>query len=818
MAALSRPSAKAASLAWNLLRQGDVPAVAAIAVGVTLAFGGLLAAPVGAGFGEATPFYGTPLLIAREAIVDHGAAPIWNARTGAGEPLLANPLATQFYPLSIIGMLSANPALDGVRWMAFAHLLGGALAIYAFARIIGARPVAALLAPTLFVLNAHTGWRVSNGFNGQIYALVWLPTAATLAVLTLRRQSLMFSALTGIALAMMVLAGTVYDAYFAGLAVAVLFLAWTLQQLVGQPWRVAAREIGLTAGLAAAALVTMLAVSAVKTIPVAAFQPFSTRVGFSLQEAEVGLENIPTYTQHASLVLEQVPTSVISGVHVLVVVFAGLGVLHRRYEVAPLVAMAVIGLWASLGMRAPADLYAFFHGVLPGFAFNNTTLRFMNLFYFAFAALAAVGLGVLLAQARRALSVRRYRLDTLIGATAVVLVGVAAIVPMRDRVDGAVTADAYAPEPTPGSAHAILADLQIREGEHAFRTFSTHVFALDSGRVTPASSAMYHVDTANPINTHMVPTYQLMTDYSPDAETFRRQSVLAAVLNARYFVYEADYDLGPPEGSGAPIAIEGGAIYPHLRALDRAQVVPTSILVIGNDLDQDFNAAEARLLVFIPQFDPRATAILHGRSGYVDDYRPSELAAFDAVVLTDWRARDGRAAGELLDAYSAAGGRIVYLDQLTRPESNPFKRSMALLRNDDPPKRLTEDSQLAASALLRELSDLARSRAVPQVSIEQYGPTEMRFRTGSNRHPATFLFSQMYFPGWTVEIDGAPAPLFMADSLVNGVVLPPGESHTLTFSYAPRAFHIGAGISLTALVVLLASATWTIRGRHRNAL
>ena len=248
-----------------------------------------------------------------------------------------------------------------------------------------------------------------------------------------------------------------------------------------------------------------------------------------------------------------------------------------------------------------------------------------------------------------------------------------------------------------------------------------------------------------------------------------------------------------------------------------AQVIPASVLVIGADLDQDFNAADARLLVFVPEFDPGDTAILHGRSGYVDDYRADELAAFDALVLTNWRVRDGQAAGELLDAYSAAGGRVVSLDQITGPERNPFVRSMTLLRDNDPPKRLTDDSRLAAATLLRELSDLARARTVPQVSIEQYGSTEMRFQTSGNRRPAAFLFSQMYFPGWTVEVDGAPAPLYMADSLVNGVVLPPGESHTVTFSFAPRAFHIGAGISLAALVVLLAGTMWRAlrRGHYR---
>ena len=69
----------------------------------------------------------------------------------------------------------------------------------------------------------------------------------------------------------------------------------------------------------------------------------------------------------------------------------------------------------------------------------------------------------------------------------------------------------------------------------------------------------------------------------------------------------------------------------------------------------------------------------------------------------------------------------------------------------------------------------------------------------------------MYFPGWTVELDGMPTPIYMADSLINGVMLPPGQAHTLKFTFAPREFYVGAAISLTAIVVLLAGVTWTIR-------
>jgi hypothetical protein len=604
-------------------------------------------------------------------------------------------------------------------------------------------------------------------------------------------------------------------------------------------------------------------------------------------------------------------------------------------------------------MRAPVDLYAFFHGVLPGFAFNNTTLRFMNLFYFAFAALApfglvavmgqirrvwggdqfmnlfyfairaftrlaalaplglvaligqirrvrggrwfmnlfsftirtftrlaalvlvgiivlirqtllfflpdpkilpgwqepnqalapkqvtprrgegrgeftnlfsftirtftrlavlaSLGLVVLRRQIRRVWGGEQYRLGAVVGVVLVTLTGVAAVIPMRDRVERAVTADRLALMPGTGSAHAILAEFQELEGENAFRTFSTHVFARNSGRVTPTSSAIYGVDTVNPINSHMVPTYQLMTDFSPDTDTARRQSTLASILNARYFVYDAAYDLGAPSEDIEPIPISGGTIYRNPAALDRAQVIPTSVLIISQDHDRDFNAAEARLLVFTPEFDPNDTAILHGRSAYVDDYGPIELSAFDVVILADWRAHNDQAATERLDGYLSGGGQLLVVDQIFRPEPNPFVRSMDLLRNVDPPRRLAERSQKDVSMMLRSLSDRARLRQVPAVSIDSYTPTEIRFRTGGNQHPFPFLFSQMYFPGWTVELDGMPTPIYMADSLINGVMLPPGQAHTLKFTFAPREFYVGAAISLTAIVVLLAGVTWTIR-------
>jgi len=702
--------------------------------------------------------------------------------------------------------------------MALVHLVGAALAMYALARVAGARPAPALVAPALFVLNAHTGWRVGNGVVGQIMALLWTPTAAALALAGLRRRSVLLMALAGAALAMLVLAGTVYDQYFAGLAVAALVISDSVARL----WRSSRRqwlsEAARNGVLAAVAVVVMVGVSAVKLLPVTSYQPFSTRMGFSLQEAEVGLDSIPTAGQFAGIVLEQVPASFLPGMNFLAVVVAAAALVRPNRTVSAFLGMAVAGMWTTLGQRAPLDLYAFFHGALPGFAFNNTTLRFMNLFYLAVAGLAALGLSTLvdLAAARLRSSSGRVSTGAALGIAA--LIWTAAVPPMRPVVEQATSADAYPQRPLAGSAPDILAKFQAAEGEHAFRTFSTYIFDRGPDRVNAAASSLYGLDLVNPINAHLVPSYALMPDYSATGETLRRQYLLSAILNARYAVYERAYRLDPPPAGSLVAELQGGVISRNLEARPRAALLPSAILLIGADRDRDFNAFEARLVVFLAAFDPQLVTVFHGGSQYVDDYSADELASFAGIVLGDWQARDGSTARKLLDDYRTSGGMVIDFEYIETLERNPFRRASAFLADRDPPKRLTAVAEARTRELLRRLARPGTSGGHGAVEIVSYEPTKMEFRTPSLERPTALVFSQTYFPGWTVDIDGQPAKLFMADSLVNGVMVAAGPPHFVTFRFQPGTFVAGAWISsLSAAAVLITAGVSVWRGRPSRA-
>jgi hypothetical protein len=73
--------------------------------------------------------------------------------------------------------------------------------------------------------------------------------------------------------------------------------------------------------------------------------------------------------------------------------------------------------------------------------------------------------------------------------------------------------------------------------------------------------------------------------------------------------------------------------------------------------------------------------------------------------------------------------------------------------------------------------------------------------------------SDSYNPDWHVDVDGQPAPMMRVNGLVRGVHLTPG-AHTVTFTYRPVAFYLGAAISaITALALALACASAARRRR-----
>jgi hypothetical protein len=63
------------------------------------------------------------------------------------------------------------------------------------------------------------------------------------------------------------------------------------------------------------------------------------------------------------------------------------------------------------------------------------------------------------------------------------------------------------------------------------------------------------------------------------------------------------------------------------------------------------------------------------------------------------------------------------------------------------------------------------------------------------------VLTDLYYPGWTVAVDGHRAELLRADGYFRAVAVPAGV-HRVVFRFRPVSFYAGAAVSLAALFVL----------------
>jgi len=104
------------------------------------------------------------------------------------------------------------------------------------------------------------------------------------------------------------------------------------------------------------------------------------------------------------------------------------------------------------------------------------------------------------------------------------------------------------------------------------------------------------------------------------------------------------------------------------------------------------------------------------------------------------------------------------------------------------------------------------------VSISSYGLNEIDLEARIAA-PCFLVLSELYYPDWRVEVDGARAKIYRADFLLRGLPLGPG-AHKIRFFYESRSLRTGMFLSVGASVVILGclvpSAVRLVRRRRRE--
>jgi uncharacterized membrane protein YfhO len=95
-------------------------------------------------------------------------------------------------------------------------------------------------------------------------------------------------------------------------------------------------------------------------------------------------------------------------------------------------------------------------------------------------------------------------------------------------------------------------------------------------------------------------------------------------------------------------------------------------------------------------------------------------------------------------------------------------------------------------------------RLGPDPRIVSYGANRVAAEAES-LYAGRLILTDLAWPGWNVAVDGQRAESMIVDGMFRGVDLPAGK-HTVVWTYQPATLYWGAGISVAAVVLLLAIA------------
>ncbi|NDV63686.1 YfhO family protein [Bacteroides sp. 224] len=98
--------------------------------------------------------------------------------------------------------------------------------------------------------------------------------------------------------------------------------------------------------------------------------------------------------------------------------------------------------------------------------------------------------------------------------------------------------------------------------------------------------------------------------------------------------------------------------------------------------------------------------------------------------------------------------------------------------------------------------------SLSSITLKSYEPNQLVYETNSAKD-AIAVFSEIYYPGWKVTIDGQPAEIGRADYILRAVNIPAGK-HTVEMTFKPTSLkvtetiaYIGLGLLLVGVIVLL---------------
>ncbi len=804
------------AVAWRRARHElvlDLLAIGLIGVATVLFFWRLLAGQVWipAGGGDLAQFL-FPTYSFAATWWRRGVVPLWNPYLFGGAPFVGDSQSGILYPLNLLTFLVSAPlSFRDMEFLAVLHFFIAGAGTYAFLRwgklgraaeqsFAGSGPANSAALARMACLAGAIAYEFSDLFithfgNLNLIAVAaWLP----LVLLFFRRaivdRSAGLAAMAGVVLAVAFSAGHPQIFLFVVLAL----ILWTLFEMIaakragraaGGDWSdrvppVLARFAwvlvpGIYLALVAAVAIGLSAPSLLPVLEMAqhtvrAAYPYEQAAQFSVPPAGlIGLLVPGFFGRGAADTWAPWPRVEVGYIGILPLLLALLALVLRRDSTT-----RFLGVFAFLGMALAFGGYSILHGWLyqfiPGFGQLRAPARFVVLFDFGVAALAAFGMDTLLHALPHAseIAFRRltraapwaFALVALAGGTmayTILVLGQGQDPALFRRMVNAVNGVAFFV-----LLLALALALIVARGTRFFRSRAWGILALALIFFDLFSLGAY-VDTS---------TDDPMRVYDhPDAAAFLKNA--------------GGLDRVDPRGTGVDSTWPAdNAILYGLFSVDG-----DNPLVLG-DFDRYWQSLGSRSTRL---YDLLNVRYVIGRKGVTLD---------DKFKL----AYDGDPA---VNIYENTG---VLPRAFLVPERVPASNVSAALdaihaEGFDPRQTVVVEANGLGAEPVRSNSP-ADSGAMAMVEIVGYGPNEILMQATAVRD-STLVLSEVYYPGWSAWVDDRPVLIWRADGLFRAVDLPAGQ-HRVRFLYDPGSFKAGVGLFAATVLVLV---VWGARNRTQTS-
>jgi len=730
-------------------------------------------------------FWGLPLLqfvpwrvLVRDSLFA-GHLPLWTDALGMGAPLLANLQSAVFYPPNLLALLLPPDYVIGV--LAVLHLSLGGLGMVRLARYLGLSSFAAAVAGLAFGFSDYFVarlWFIT--INNAAAWLPWLVVAADKTVRGNKRAPFWLAML----MALQILAGHAQTTFYTLLLLSGwgCWRAWQLRNARGL----------LTMAFAGALGFLLVAVQLLPTAELLVQSQRSSAVGYEFattyslwpwrllsflaptffgHPVEDNFWAYPTYWEDAAYIG-------ILPLALAIYAFLRGRKNDNRLLVIFLFGVGLVSVLLSLGKFAP--FFPFLFRYVPGFDMFQAPARMLLLYVFSLSLLAGFGVEMLRPSPRlqhwSRLGIAAAGLIVLIGLLGwVAASGGGGLLELRaSQAESLLTAGrALTIGGLLGFAVLLLLLRQPAQRTRRWMLAALGLLVLDLGLA------------ARNLNPLVDP--RLYTETNPSARTVRN-----AIGDGRVFYFAADEYLVRFERVFVLDDFGGTAVDKWLQA--RAWLLPNFAVLDGikfaNNFDPLLAEAYNDFIEAVEAAPVRSQEKLLQIAGVSAVVSPIARPTWETIYEN----------GDQRIYRIAAGQRVRFVPQACTLPSSSAAFALMYRPEFDPDTLLVIQTLVAIAPACSEVSIENRSTSIAALRLHKIDNPHHISIEISTQEKGWLVLADTHYPGWTTFLDGDPIELFRANGSFRAVSVPAGD-HQVEFTYSPRSFSIGLGLSLLAMLL-----------------